>query len=65
MQELILVAVPYSDQRIYPVRCFEYKFGNIADLGLFNGMKAKVNGINGDGRNIDTCEQRMVRSFAS
>ena len=33
------------------------------DLGLCNGMKANADGIEGDGRNIDTCVQRMVSLF--
>ncbi len=33
------------------------------DLGLFHGMKSKADGIKGDGRNIDTCIQRMLQSF--
>ena len=36
---------------------------NMLDLGLCNGMKANADGIEGDGRNIDTCVQRMVSLF--
>ena len=60
-------------QCIYPAGWLEWNFGNTADtepdsnmidVGLFNGLKAKTDGIKGDGRNIDTCIQRMVRLFA-
>lgn len=38
---------------------------NLLDLGLFHGMKSEADGIKGDGRNIDTCIQRMKEAFAS
>jgi hypothetical protein len=36
---------------------------NMLDLGLFHGMKSKADDIKGDGRNIDTCIQRMKQAF--
>ena len=33
------------------------------DLGLFHGMKSAADAIKGDGRNIDTCTQRMKQAF--
>jgi hypothetical protein len=33
------------------------------DLGLFHGIKSKADDIKGDGRNIDTCIQRMKQAF--
>lgn len=36
---------------------------NLLDLGLFHGMKSNADGIKGNGRNIDTCIERMELSF--
>ena len=36
---------------------------NLLDLGLFRRMKSNADGIKGNGRNIETCIQRMDLSF--
>ena len=37
---------------------------NLLDLGVFHGMKSTADSIKGNGRNIDTCIQRMLQAFA-
>lgn len=36
---------------------------NLLDLGLLHGMKTAADAMKGDGRNIDTCIQRMLEAF--